>query len=75
MMGNTSVAYLKSKGAGVMKTCPTCPYSTLDSANFKRHLLVHTGERRFKCHICNKCFIQKAHLQKHSLRHAQLQNY
>ena len=33
--------------------------------NLKKHLLTHTGERRFKCDVCDAAFKQKAHLKTH----------
>lgn len=62
---------VKCKNTGVINLCSQCPYYTSDLANFKRHLLVHTGIKRFKCDFCGKCFSQKVHLQRHSITHVQ----
>lgn len=49
--------------------CDNCYYSSNVSTNFRRHLLIHSGERPFKCEHCDKGFIQKVnylgHLKKH----------
>ena len=33
--------------------------------NFKRHLLIHTGQKDFECKQCTKCFYTKDHLNRH----------
>ncbi|GFT77508.1 hypothetical protein NPIL_19751 [Nephila pilipes] len=49
--------------------CPFCDYSSLLSANVKRHVLTHTGERPFLCNVCGKGFIEKKNLATHMLNH------
>ncbi|GFQ78644.1 hypothetical protein TNCT_613751 [Trichonephila clavata] len=49
--------------------CPFCDYASLLSANVKRHILTHTGERPFICPVCNKGFIEKKNLTTHMLNH------
>ena len=36
----------------------------------KSHLLSHTGEKSFKCALCEKTFIQLTHLIHHKLSHS-----
>ena len=45
--------------------CPICRKIMNNSANMKRHILTHTGERPFACAYCEKSFNQKGHLSKH----------
>lgn len=52
-----------------MNKCPVCSYSTPFTGNLKRHLLLHSGHRRFKCGICGKLFTLKQHLKSHLTIH------
>ncbi|GBM22856.1 Zinc finger protein 569 [Araneus ventricosus] len=40
-------------GTTKLHKCPCCEYSSLVLTNVKRHILTHTGERPFKCSICD----------------------
>ncbi|KFM59471.1 Zinc finger and BTB domain-containing protein 8B, partial [Stegodyphus mimosarum] len=46
-------------------TCPYCSYTTWHASNYKRHVLKHTGERPYKCTVCQKSFNRKDNLQTH----------
>ena len=49
--------------------CDECGrvFSMKDSLN--RHMLIHTGDRRFKCEVCGKSFIQSYQLTDHMRTH------
>lgn len=49
--------------------CHSCPYSTNNKGHLKRHFLVHSGERPYKCEICNKGFTQSQDLRNHMFIH------
>ncbi|XP_042892414.1 zinc finger protein 282-like isoform X7 [Penaeus japonicus] len=45
--------------------CPHCAYNTIDTYNFKRHTLKHTGERPFSCPHCSYSASRKELLKDH----------
>ena len=45
--------------------CKICDYKTHKSQIFKLHMRIHTGEKPFKCDICNTKFYQQHHLKSH----------
>jgi uncharacterized Zn-finger protein len=49
--------------------CPCCSKIFKDSRNCRRHILIHTGEKPFKCPYCTEySSIQKVALQTHIKR-------
>lgn len=45
--------------------CPICTRLFPSPASLQMHLRVHTGERPFKCHLCDRAFKRKGHLASH----------
>ena len=45
--------------------CPVCPKIMKRPVEIRRHILVHTGEKPFKCDLCPYSYKRKAVLQKH----------
>ena len=56
--------------------CQFCLKVFCTPSLLKRHLVIHTGERPFKCNKCDRTFQQKAHLTNHYGRvHVNLPGY
>ena len=47
----------------------TLPLLFRSSGNYKNHKLTHSGEKQFKCNICNKAFHQVYNLTFHMHTH------
>ncbi|TKA81633.1 hypothetical protein B0A49_00519 [Cryomyces minteri] len=65
-------ALIPEKDADGKFPCPHCNKTYLHAKHLKRHLLRHTGDRPYMCHLCKDTFsrsdILKRHFQKCSLR-------
>ncbi|SPO05948.1 related to regulatory protein amdA [Cephalotrichum gorgonifer] len=77
--GRAPVGQVNSKGqvtpvkdADGKFPCPHCTKTYLHAKHLKRHLLRHTGDRPYRCVLCNDTFsrsdILKRHFQKCSIR-------
>ncbi|KAH0308445.1 hypothetical protein KCU74_g15634, partial [Aureobasidium melanogenum] len=68
----TSKSMIPAKDADGKFPCPHCNKTYLHAKHLKRHLLRHTGDRPYMCHLCKDTFsrsdILKRHFQKCSIR-------
>ncbi|EMC93507.1 hypothetical protein BAUCODRAFT_125366 [Baudoinia panamericana UAMH 10762] len=70
--GATGKSMIPQKDADGKFPCPHCNKTYLHAKHLKRHLLRHTGDRPYMCHLCKDTFsrsdILKRHFQKCSIR-------
>lgn len=45
--------------------CPYCFKEMSDKANIMRHIMIHTGVKPWKCHLCDYSAIAKPTLTRH----------
>lgn len=45
--------------------CSVCSKHFSAPSKLRRHLLIHTGQRPFKCLVCSRAFTQRSHLKVH----------
>ncbi|XP_070546746.1 uncharacterized protein [Ptychodera flava] len=57
-------------GAKNQLTCKLCDKSFTRRDNLMRHILLHTGEKRYECRECGKRFAQKGNVKTHQRVHA-----
>ncbi|KAK7080818.1 hypothetical protein SK128_020995 [Halocaridina rubra] len=55
-------------GANKMVQCDLCG-NLYGKRYLKLHMLTHTGERPFKCDVCDSRFVQRSHLITHMKKH------
>ena len=51
------------------KECKFCPAVFKSNTDLRRHERIHTGEKPFKCSICEKEFNRKGNMEKHMTTH------
>ncbi|XP_058234774.1 zinc finger protein 770 [Hemibagrus wyckioides] len=49
-------------------SCSVCSKHFSAPSKLRRHLLIHTGQRPFRCSLCFRGFRQKSHLQVHKCK-------
>ena len=76
MLSDDAIAAPTTKYGGTVKTakvaefeCGVCHRLLSSNHSLKRHTLLHTGERPFKCSICDKSFVQVHHRDNHEMTH------
>lgn len=55
--------------------CQHCPAAFTRPVHLKRHLLTHTGEKKFKCDYCQKSFYTSYALKEHINFHNGIKNF
>ena len=55
----------EKKKHGKQHVCPSCNKLFLSESQLRKHVLIHTGEKPYKCTICLKAFTQKSHVTFH----------
>ena len=55
----------------MVETCLICEKEFNNKSDFKRHLLIHTGEKSFQCEYCEKKFSKNHNLKQHLRIHTE----
>lgn len=72
---NSDSKHRKTVGSGDTPTCacPVCGKLFKQNWLVARHMLIHTGEKPFKCQACEYSSARKEHLMRHMIcRHREL---
>jgi len=65
----SKILFEKHKARHRFCTYEGCNYHTMNGGHFKEHLKKHTGEKNFKCDVCQATFSQKSALTQHLKTH------
>ncbi|XP_071442234.1 zinc finger protein 431-like [Hetaerina americana] len=58
---------------GIKFLCDICSEAFPENRDLRRHILTHTGERKYKCNMCSKSFALNSNLKKHLLRNLKVE--
>ncbi|XP_055941918.1 zinc finger protein 271-like [Argiope bruennichi] len=50
-------------------TCNDCKKVFKRKDSLRKHLLIHSGEKKHRCNVCEKTFLRQAHLKMHTRIH------
>ena len=67
--GVKSSAQDKRKSSNEVYTCDQCYKQVTTKQSLKKHIELHTAEKKFKCTQCNEWFSSKDYLSKHKWKH------
>ncbi|KAF7237308.1 hypothetical protein EYD10_15975 [Varanus komodoensis] len=69
-----SCTWRPPKGVG-RSVCPVCSKGFTRKSSLNRHLIIHTGEKPYKCSNCGKSFNRKTNLIAHEVIHSEEKLY
>ncbi|XP_043929810.1 zinc finger protein 770-like [Protopterus annectens] len=64
-----------TRGKPRLYKCGKCGKEFSCKSKFKRHYLIHTGQKPFACLVCGKRFRQSSHLKSHQRMHSEDRPY
>jgi KRAB domain-containing zinc finger protein len=63
------IQFGKNLNSFVKYRCSFCKKLFENKAHLTQHLMTHTGERPFVCHMCGAAFARHSNLNRHSVQH------